>query len=150
MRKQAAKTPGIGSDPLDDLLGYHLRRVSVVVMADLTEVLSQLGLKPADASILWMIGANPGITQSDVGKALGILRANMAPLIAKLLSGGLIERQPVDGRSHALRLSPTGLNMSRRARHAAAGHEDRLFKTLTRAARAQMISQLRTLWINKE
>jgi len=150
MKKQAAKTLEIRSDPFDDLLGYHLRRMSVMVMADLTEVLSQLGLKPADASILWMIGAYPGITQSDAGKALGILRANMAPLIARLLDRGLIEREPVDGRSHALRLSSTGLDLCRRARSAATGHEDRLFKSLSRTARAQMISQLRALWMDRE
>jgi DNA-binding MarR family transcriptional regulator len=150
MRKQAARTLDLGFDPFDGLLGYHLRRLSVMVMADLADALSPLGLRPADASILWMIGAFPGITQIDVGKALGILRSNMAPLIANLLSRGLIERQPVDGRSHALRLSSAGQDLCRRARNAATGHEDRLFKTLSRAARARMISQLRALWTDKE
>jgi DNA-binding MarR family transcriptional regulator len=150
MKKAAAKTLGIKSDPFDDLLGYHLRRLSVMVMADFTKALAPLGLKAADASILFMIEAHPGITQSDVGKALGILRANMAPLIANLLRRGLIEREPVDSRSHALRLSSAGESVCERAKSAAAGHEDRFFKTLPRSARARMIAQLRTLWMKKK
>src|ERR1700753_2223817 len=90
------------ADPLAELLGYHLRRLSVRVMTDLGRSLAPLDLNPADASGLLMIDANPGITQSEVGKAIGVLRANMAPLVADLVSRGLVEREPVDGRSNAL------------------------------------------------
>src|ERR1700685_109043 len=111
------------SDVFGQLLGYHLRRLSVMVMADLTKSLSPLGLKPADASILFVIAAKPGITQSDIGKVLGILRANMAPLIAGLVTQGLIEREPVDGRSQALRLSAAGQSLCRQAQSATRSHE---------------------------
>jgi DNA-binding MarR family transcriptional regulator len=150
MKRAAAKTLELESDPFDDLLGYHLRRLSVAVMADFGQALAPLGLKAADASILFMIEANPAITQSDVGKALGILRANMAPLIANLLSRGLIEREPADGRSHALRLSSTGEDLCLRAKRAATAHEDRFFRTLSKGARTRMISQLRALWMEKK
>jgi hypothetical protein len=66
-------------DPFGCLLGYHLRRLSVLVMADFTAALAPLGLKPAEASVLYAVAAAPGLTQSDVGKTLGIQRANMAP-----------------------------------------------------------------------
>jgi DNA-binding MarR family transcriptional regulator len=150
MPRKSAKMPAGGPDPFEHLLGYHLRRLSVLVMADLTEALSSLGLKAADASVLFMIEANPGITQSDVGKALGILRANMAPLIAGLLGRGFVEREPVDGRSHALRLSAAGLGMCLRAKSAIARHEDRVFSTLSPGSRARMISQLRGLWMGRK
>jgi DNA-binding MarR family transcriptional regulator len=130
----------------DSLLGYHLRRLSVVVMTDLTQALSPLDLKPADASVLFVIAANPGITQSEVGKALGILRANMAPLIGALLKRDLIEREPVDGRSQALKLSSAGRNLCAQAKLVTQEHENRLFGTLTASARNRLIAQLRELW----
>src|SRR5882672_1084692 len=134
------------SDPFDDMLGYHLRRLSVLAMADLTQSLEPLKLTPAHASILFVIAANPGITQSDVGKMLGILRANMAPLIALLVERGFIKREAVDGRSHAMRLSALGQTVCRQARDIAKDHEERIFGDLSRAARARMITELNELW----
>ena len=94
--------PTARKDPLESLLGYHIRRLSVLVMADLSDALAPHQLSPADASILLSIGARPGVTQSAVGRSLGILRANMAPLVGALATRGLIARTRVDGRSQAL------------------------------------------------
>jgi DNA-binding MarR family transcriptional regulator len=136
-------------DPFEDMLGYHLRRLSVVAMSDLTQSLAPLKLTPAHASILFVIAAQAGITQSDVGKMLGILRANMAPLIALLIERGLIKREAVDGRSHAMRLTALGQTVCRQARGIAKDHEHRVFGDLSRAARARMIDQIRPLWQRK-
>jgi DNA-binding MarR family transcriptional regulator len=134
------------SSPVDGLLGYHLRRLSVLVMADFTEALAPLGLKPAEASVLYTVGAQAGLTQSDIGKILGIQRANMAPLIAGLMQRGLMERDRVDGRSQALRLSKQG-EVARAAAWAAnLAHEERMFGDLEKAERKRMMAQLSELW----
>ena len=146
LRKSASRR----FDPLDSLLGYHVRRLSVLTMADLAESLAPLGLTPTSASILFIIGSNAGLTQSDVGKYLGVLRANMAPLAAALIDRGLVEREPLDGRSQALRLSVAGRALHRRAWKAVRGHEKRMFGTLTPAVRARLVSQLRSIWRNTE
>lgn len=139
-----------GDGPFDSLLGYHLRRLSVVVMADLTESLAPFALKPTDASILFVIGARAGVTQSDIGRILGIQRANMAPLAAALLKRGLIEREPVDGRSQALVLSATGKAIRDKAWRATTAHELRLFRTMPKTARTRIIMQLRAIWETME
>jgi DNA-binding MarR family transcriptional regulator len=133
-------------DPFEGLLGYHLRRLSALTMADLNASLAPLSLKPAEASILFVVAANPRVTQSDVGRALGILRANMTPMVAALMTEGLIEREPVDGRSQALRLTAAGQLIARKAMSATRLHEERLFGTLPRAARERLITQLTALW----
>ncbi len=137
-------------DPFDDLLGYHLRRLSVKVMADLSGALKPLELNPADASILFVINANPGMTQSDVGKALGILRANMAPLIGTLVQRGFIERETIDGRSQALKLTSSGVIACRQAKAAARVNEERLFGSLPEATRHRLVKQIRALWERDE
>lgn len=96
------------TDPVADHLGYLLRRASLVMMADLGSSLAATELRPVEGTILMLVGANPGCTQSDIGRALGIKRANMVPLIAGLCDKGLVEKERVDGRSQALLLTGAG------------------------------------------
>lgn len=117
--------PAALHDPLDALLGYQLRRASSVMMADLAATLRETGLRPVEASILLVIESSPGCTQSDVGRLLAIKRANMVPLIAGLFRRDLLYRAPVDGRSQALFLSPTGETVAKAARQAINTHEQR-------------------------
>ena len=65
-------------------------------------------LRPVEGTILILVGANPGCIQSELGRALGIKRANMVPLIAGLTAQNYLEKSPVDGRSFALSLTPRG------------------------------------------
>jgi DNA-binding MarR family transcriptional regulator len=146
MSKAVSELAEPEADAFDGLLGYHLRRLSVMVMTDLTQALSPLDLRPADASVLFVIAANPGTTQSEVGKTLGILRANMAPLTGALLKRELIVREAVDGRSHALTLSGAGRSLCARAKRVTQEHETRLFGALTANAKRRLIAQLRELW----
>ena len=133
-------------DPFAQLLGYHLRRLSVLVMNDLTQALAPLGLKPADASVLFAIEAHADITQSNIGRLLGIRRANMTPLIAALERRGLVERKPVDGRSQGLGLAAKGQVICRQAHNITRQHEERLFGSIPAAQRRRLIAQLRALW----
>lgn len=140
------KTPAPIIDPFEKMLGYHLRRASVAVMSDITRALGPLRLKPADASVLFLIASNAGLTQSEVGRALGILRANMAPLTAALVRKGLVIRKRVDGRSQALRLSAAGESVCRAAWEATLAHEETMFGAIPKAARRRCIEDLRAVW----
>ncbi|OJY63513.1 MAG: hypothetical protein BGP16_01080 [Sphingobium sp. 66-54] len=109
----AGQAPGGTPDerlasPLDGLLGYRLRRASMVLMADLASVLRPFGLSAGEASLLILVGANPGCRQSDVGRALEIKRANLTPLVGRLKARGLITDAPIDGRSLSLTLTEEG------------------------------------------
>ncbi|WP_394442371.1 MarR family winged helix-turn-helix transcriptional regulator (plasmid) [Sphingobium naphthae] len=95
-------------DPIASRLGYLLRRASATMMADLGEALGAVGLRPVEGTILILVGANPGCIQSELGRALGIKRANMVPLVAGLTAQDYLEKSPVDGRSFALSLTPRG------------------------------------------
>ncbi len=100
--------PAVLVDPMAARIGYQLRRVSVLMMADLGERMAPTGLRPTEATILLLIGANAGCRQGEVGDTLGIKRANMVPLIAGLIKKGLVTRARADGRSHALTLTAAG------------------------------------------
>lgn len=130
-------------DPLDALVGYQLRRASSVMMADLAASLRETGLRPVEASILLVIESSPGCTQSDVGRLLAIKRANMVPLIAGLFKRDLVYRAPVDGRSQALFLSPSGEALAKDAHQAIDRHEIRFKALFDEPAFQQLLSALK-------
>ncbi len=129
-------------DPLEQLYGYHLRRASAVIMADLATELAPCGLTPAECSVLLVVSANSGIRQSDVGRRLGIKRANMAPLVTGLEGRDLIARAPTDGRSLSLTLTAEGETLARTVRTLIAEHEARFFGEFDAPTRAMLLKCL--------
>jgi DNA-binding MarR family transcriptional regulator len=133
-------------DPLKDLPGYALRRASLAVMGELAERLKGLALRPTEATVILVIEANPGITQSEVGELLAVARANMAPLTARLLERDLILRQRVDGRSQGMSLSAAGRRMARKIHRAIAEQEASILKRIPPKDAAGFLTALQTLW----
>lgn len=133
-------------DPLRDLPGYLLRRASLDLMSKLAVRLAALDLRPSEATVLMVIGANPGVTQSDIGRALDIATANMAPLAARLTRRELIVRKRVDGRSHGLELSESGRRLTQRARAIMDAFEaSEILARIPASRRAAFVSALRAL-----
>jgi hypothetical protein len=108
MATTSSSSAGSLANSLDRLLGYQLRRASSVMMADLARELGAFDLRPAEVTTLLVIGDNPGCSQTEVGQVLGIKRANMVPIVSRLMDRGLVDREKADGRSHALRLTEAG------------------------------------------
>lgn len=129
-------------DPVASHLGYMLRRASAVVMANMGSALANIGLRPVEATILMLVGANPGCIQSDLGKILGIKRANMVPLIAALAGRGYLDKFPVDGRSLALTLTKEGGETCAQAEAIMNAHEARFERLLADDARMVLRSAL--------
>jgi DNA-binding MarR family transcriptional regulator len=133
-------------NPLDVLLGYQLRRASAAILADLTHALEEVALTPTEASVLLLIGYNPGITQSEIGRTLAIQRANMAPIAAMLTERGLLARSQADGRSQGLVLKRAGVALADRVRAIIAAHETKFLPELSDEERLALIGVLRRVW----
>lgn len=118
---------------LDGLLGYMLRRAQLAVFQDFLQTMRGHDLRPAQFSVLAIIGANPGLKQSRVSEALGINRANFVALLDELEKRKLAKRAPAPGdrRSNALYLTPKGESFLREAyEHLRAHHERRMDEAL--------------------
>jgi DNA-binding MarR family transcriptional regulator len=133
-------------NPLDGLLGYQLRRASQAMLDDLTASLQDLKLRPSGVSVLLLIAANPGISQSRIGQALAIERANMVPMTARLTKQGLLTRSRTDGRSHALHLTEDGKKTAVKIRKRIADHENKFWKDAKGSERAAQLKFLKSLW----
>src|SRR5947209_20236614 len=124
----AARPPDIDIGALTCLIGYMLRRAQIAVFQDVFRAFAEVGIRPAQFSVLTVIAHNPGRTQSQVSAALGIKRTNFVALLDSLESRGLAERRPAaaDRRSHALHLTAAGRELMRQLDALVDALEDRL------------------------
>lgn len=120
-----ASRPLIELGDLNDRLGYFVRRVQVWIFQDFIRRLAPIDLSPAQFSVLVVIGANAGLSQSELSATLGIERARLVRLLHRLEQRGLTQRLPssADGRRHALQLTREGQKLLARAKALAAQHE---------------------------
>ena len=148
--KSAALKRRNGAGPLslgmlDGHLGYYLRRAQIWIFQDFIRTLEGLDLRPAEFSVLAVIGGNKGLSQADVAQRLGIERARLVRLLDRLEKRGFTQRlpSPTDRRSHVLRLTPPGQQMLKRAKALVMVHEGRLIERLGPAPHKMMIEALR-------
>ena len=113
-----------------------------MTMQDLAQQLNFLEIRPAEAGALILIEANPKITQSRLGQELGIQRANMAPIVARMLDRGLVEREGLDGKSIGLQLSPLGNEICAAVRERMAAHNERFFGSFSPEQRDRLLQDL--------
>jgi DNA-binding MarR family transcriptional regulator len=132
--------------PLEGYLGYQLRRAANFMQADLVRRSADLGLTIVEMSTLLVIEANPGVTQSEIGRLIAIKRANMVPLAAGLIERGLILASPVDGSSLGLRLTAVGMDLAARVRQRVAENEALLFRNLADDTAKSLPRQLQQIW----
>ncbi|MEY2928277.1 MAG: hypothetical protein RL367_2754 [Pseudomonadota bacterium] len=133
-------------DPLAKLPGYSLRRASVAMLEDLTARLAAVDLRFTESSLLIIIDANPGVTQAELGRTMGIQRANMVPLITRLADRGLLIRVRLDGRSQGLSLSKAGAALMPQVLAIVDAHEAALRDRIPAALRPGFVAALAKLW----
>lgn len=133
-------------DPLPGFPGYALRRAANATAAELAGRLAEVDLRQSDVSVMILIGENPGITASAVGRAVDIQRANMVPLLKRLEDAGLIARKPIDGKSQGLELTAPGRATLARARAIVEAFEGELLQRVPPEHRAHLLPALEALW----
>ena len=125
---QAAAPRTAGSDmttPLDDQVGYVLRRAQLAVFRDFVQRMVPLGLRPSSYAILTLLDARPGLTQIQVCQMLDIKRPNLVRLIDELERRDLVVRgrDATDRRSYSLQISPEGRRILKQAQPIYEEHE---------------------------
>ena len=131
-------------DPLPSLPGYALRRAANATAAELAGKLAATGLRQSEVSVLILVGENPGVTASAIGRELDIQRANMVPLLKRL--EGLIDRVPIDGKSQGLELTQAGRDRLAEARAIVETFERQLLARVPAEHRAHLLPALEALW----
>ena len=138
------------SDPLENLLSYQLRRAALGTIAALADSYAAIGLTQLEAIVIRFVKANPGCTQSEIGRAIGVKRTNMAPIVNGLIGKSVIERTPADGRSQELYLTAAGDELHRKIARAALEHEKYFFGDVPEPTRKVLMQAFRSVRIKAE
>jgi DNA-binding MarR family transcriptional regulator len=130
--------------PLQESIGYALRRAQGVVYANLNDALARISLRPVEFTLLLMVAENPGASQSGVCEALGIQKANCVPTMSELERRGLIIRRKSDSdaRSYQLHITTKGKRILQRAGEVQSSHEQRLIERIGVEGREELLRLL--------
>lgn len=122
--------------PLQDCIGFHLRRAQDASFNAFRRRVGDPGLSPGRFALLVLIGANPGINQTTLSRATGRDKSTLTPALRDLVRRGWVrrERPRGDRRAYALRLSAVGREHLRLF-DAHAGQHDRELDAIVGARR---------------
>ena len=130
--------PGV----LSGLLGYRLRVAQQAVFRDYARAIPEAS--PGRAGILFLIDANPGVTQSRLAQAVGLDRSTLVGVLHDL--EGLVERRRgTDRRTNGLWLTRAGRALVESLKRRIRVHERRVASGLTPAERSQLLELLEKL-----
>jgi DNA-binding MarR family transcriptional regulator len=120
--------PELMFQELDGLLGYRLRRAQGAMHRDYMATVAGLMLTQKQTASLWLIQANPGVSQVSVAEALGMDRATMMSVTDRLEERGFVirKRSTVDRRRQELYLTPVGQSILRKVKARITEHEQRV------------------------
>lgn len=142
--KQKTVPGALGAGVLPGLIGYRLRLAQQTVFRDFAK--SVPDLSPGRAGILFLIEANPGVTQSRLAVAVGLDRSTMVGVLDALQGKGLVERRRgEDRRTNGLWLTRAGRNEVAALKRRIARHERRVSGRLSAAERGQLLALLAKL-----
>ena len=120
-----ARVAGLSYGDLDAHLGYVLRRAQLAGFEAFHRATASVDITPARYTAFTIIGANPGLTQSALGTALGTARSGAMTVVDWMERRGLVERRnrPNDGRSWGLYLTRRGESRLRQLNHRVRAHD---------------------------
>lgn len=140
MRRDPPLKPG----GLPGLLGYRLRVAQQAVFRDFATSVGEVS--PGRVGILFLVEANPGVTQSRLARAVHLDRSTMVGVVDALEARALIERRRgEDRRTNGLWLTRGGRSLVERLKRRIEAHERRIANRLSAPERAQLIGLLEKL-----
>ncbi len=121
-------------------VAFLLSQVGGRSAQEFARLLEPLKLAPSDAGILRLLGLEPGISQQELARRLGMYPSRLVAMIDALEERGLVARREhaSDRRTHALELSGAGREALRAVATAAKAHEGVMCDGLSEVERAQI------------
>ncbi|MEE9103813.1 MarR family transcriptional regulator [Pseudomonas nitroreducens] len=135
------------SSPLDNYVGYALRRAQLSVFQHLVNELARFDLRPAQFTALAIIESNPGLMQADLARALSVEPPQLVPLLNKLETRALAVRvrcKP-DKRSYGIFLSKAGETLLKQLKDVALQSDLEATAGLSDAEREQLLDLLQKI-----
>jgi DNA-binding MarR family transcriptional regulator len=131
--------------PLSGLIGYALRRAQIAIYRDFFATVGELGFTPQLFAALVLVGHNPALNQSDLGRVMGVNRAAAMALVKRLEEMKLVERRSslADKRSNTVALTRSGRAQLTTLVAEVEAHDRRAARNLSAAERETLRRLLR-------
>lgn len=141
--EEAALTLG----PLAGFIGFHLRLAQEASFQAFARSVRDYKMRPGRFAVLALIGENPGISQTALGRAAGRDKSTLTPALNDLARRALVKRRRVasDRRSYALSLTPKGERLLEALALHARAHDRLLDEIVGLKHKAEFIRTLRRL-----
>ena len=153
---RAPGSKGDASDPIAplnhglllDWVGFNLRMAQEAsFLAFARQSRSVAGMRPGRFAMLSLIDANPGLSQTALGRAAGRDKSTLTPVLNDLVRRGWIRRQRNrdDRRTYLLTLTPLGRKRLRQLTVCARRHERNLDRIIGLEDRSRFLAILRRI-----
>ena len=111
------------------------------------EMISEIGMTPADAGLLRKIATDPGVSQQAIAEHLGVMPSRIVALVDELESKGIVERRrsTEDRRNYGLFLTDRGREVLGQISRTAAEHEEKFCAALSKEERLQLTDLCRRI-----
>lgn len=136
----------IDQNNLVQSVGYCCLQAYLEIVPNIKKQLAKLHLRPVEYTVLSVINSNPSINQKRLGQTIRVSPPNLATLLDKMQSEGLLDRQrnPKDRRSQILALTPKGHVLCLKAEDVAIKAD--ITPTLSETERKQLTGLLRKVF----
>lgn len=135
---------------LREVIGFRLRRIQNHLSRGFSQRLeADEDIKPGAFSSLALIGANPGISQTELSRAVGFDKATVVALLDQLerLKWAERKRSAKDRRRHSLHITDKGSKALESMVAEAIANEKRVRDTLSKAEQAQLFGLLDKIYM---
>jgi DNA-binding MarR family transcriptional regulator len=127
--------------------GFLVRRLHQIHVSLFGEECTEFDVTPVQYSIMSVIGQQPGLDQSQISEEVGVDRATLANVVARLEAAGLLRRvtSRLDRRQKLLTLTSKGKNLLVRMRPFVVRAHDRTIAALSPTEQSQFLTLLARL-----
>ncbi len=142
--------PRVDRGPLPGFYGYNLRIAQTAVFDHFARTVGHIDgedISPGRFSLLALLGANPGINQTELSRAVGLDKSTLTPALDQLVRKGIVLRARTanDRRTYALSLSPKGRALLDRLMARVLSHEEAIVAMLSAGERATLLRLLKKI-----
>ena len=137
----------IDFDWLGGTVGLHLRLAQEVAFQAFARRANGADASPWRFAVLFLIDANPGLTQGDLAAAIRRNTSSLTPVLDDLCRLGYVvrERLESDRRAYTLTLTPAGQAVLAELRASAVAHEREIDRLVGRTNRSAFIRTLKRI-----
>lgn len=135
------------------LLGYNCLQAYLSLIPITKKHLAKYSLRPVEFTVLSLVKANPDINQRRLGQTLSISPPNLATLLDRMETNGLLTRQrnPLDRRSQSLVLTPRGASACAKTEAALEKaeneHNPGIYEALSKDERTELLRLLQKVFL---